>query len=352
MSNMKAALRQGPNNMVCRIIKKPELSEDGVLVKILHVGICGSDIARVKDDDPKWDKVVLGHEAVGVIERISNSASVKSVFKEGDKVAIIPLIPCQKCYFCKRGMYSSCTDYSFIGSRINGALSEYLVVDFKNLIKLPDDKDIEKYTFLEPLTVAIHAIYHTEIKFGKSAVVFGAGTIGLLIFQLLKDRTFYKVVMTDIDEFKLNISSQLGSVHNVNLVNESLDDYVKRNIDNNGIDEVFEVSGANTAKKDAIRIAKSGGSIILIGGSSEDISFNRETFELITRKELKLIGSWMSYSSPFPGNEWLSGIEMLKKNLIDTRPLITHRFRLENISDAFDIITGNTEKYCKLIIDI
>lgn len=352
MSNIKAVLRQGPNNMVCRTIKKPELSGDGVLVRILHVGICGSDIARVKDDDPKWDKVVLGHEAVGVIEGISNSASIKSVFKEGDKVVIIPLIPCQKCYFCKRGMYSSCTDYSFIGSRINGALSEYLVVDFNNLIKLPDDKDIEKYTFLEPLTVAIHAINHTEIKFGKSAVVLGAGTIGLLIFQLLKNRAFHKVVMADIDEFKLHIANQLGSVHNVNLVKESLEDYIKRNIDKNGIDEVFEVSGANTARKDAIHIAKSGGSIILIGTSDSDINFDRETFELIIRKELKLIGSWMSYSSPFPGNEWLSGIEMLKKNLIDTRTLITYRFRLENISDAFDMVTGNTEKYCKLIIDI
>jgi L-iditol 2-dehydrogenase/galactitol-1-phosphate 5-dehydrogenase len=349
---MKAVLRQGPNNMVCRTIKKPELSEDGVLVRILHVGICGSDVARVRDSDPRWDKIVLGHEAVGIIEKISNSASIKSVFKEGDKVAIIPLVPCQKCYFCNKGMYSLCTDYSFIGSRINGALSEYLVVDFNNLIKLPDDKDIEKYTFLEPLTVAIHAIYHTEIKFGKSAMVFGAGVIGLLIFQLLKNRTFYKVVMADIDEFKLNIASQLGSVHNVNLVNESLDDYIKRNIDNNGVDEVFEVSGANTAKKDAIHIVKPGGSIILIGTSNNDINFDRKTFELIIRKELKLIGSWMSYSSPFPGNEWLGGIEMLKKNLIDTKPLITHRFQLENISDAFNMITRNTEKYCKLIIDI
>jgi len=352
MVDMKAALRRGPNKMVCGTIKKPELSEDGVLVRILHVGICGSDIARVKDNDPKWDKVVLGHEAVGVIEKISNGASAKSIFKEGDKVAIIPLIPCNKCYFCKRGMYSSCTDYSFIGSRINGALSEYLVVNFNNLIKLPDDKDIEKYTFLEPITVAIHAIHKTEIKFGKSAVVFGAGTIGLLIFKLLKDRAFYKVVVADIDEFKLNIANKIGSVHNVNLVNESLDGYIKTNIDNNGVDEVFEVSGANTAKKDAIHIAKAGGSIILVGTSANDISFNRKTFELITRKELQIVGSWMSYSSPFPGIEWLSGIEMLKKNLIDPKPLITHRFRLENISDAFDMITRNTEKYCKLIINV
>ncbi|MCJ7665285.1 MAG: galactitol-1-phosphate 5-dehydrogenase [Actinobacteria bacterium] len=349
---MKAALRQGPNNMACRTIGEPELSENGVLVKILHVGICGSDIARVRDNDPKWDNIVLGHEAVGVIEKISNSASKKSVFKEGDKVAIIPLVPCQKCYFCKKGMYSSCTDYSFIGSRVNGALSEYLLVNFNNLIKLPDDEDIAKYTFLEPLSVAIHAIYRTDIKFGKSAMVFGAGTIGLLIFQLLKNRTFSKVIIADIDEFKLDIASQLGSLHNINLVNESLDDYIKNNTDNNGVDDVFEVSGANTAKKNAIHIVKPGGSIILVGGSNNDINFDMKTFELITRKELKLTGSWMSYSSPFPGNEWLSGIKMLKENLIDTKLLITHRFKLEDIGGAFDMITRNTEKYCKVLVDI
>lgn len=348
----RAALRQGPGKMECKTITKPELQEGKVLVKILHVGICGSDIARVRDIDKKWDKVVLGHEAVGEVEEISKSTSTGSLLKKGDKVAIIPLVPCKKCYFCMKGMYSSCQNYSFIGSRVNGALSDYLMVDPINLLKLPDDDEVEKYTFLEPLTVALHAVYKTDIRFGKSATVFGAGTIGLLMFQLLNNRTSYKVVMADIDEFKLAIARKIGSVHNVNLTCESIESYIRRNISVNGSDEVYEVSGANEAKKSAINLVRPGGSIILVGSSNRDISFDSKTFELITRKELKLIGSWMSYSSPFPGNEWSSGVEILKKGLIDTKSLISHRFKLKDIGNAFNMITGNTEKYCKVIIDI
>ena len=351
-SKYRIALRQGPGKMECKTITRPELQEGKVLVRILHVGICGSDIARVRDTDKKWDKVVLGHEAVGEVEEISKRASEGSLLKKGDKVAIIPLVPCRKCYFCVKGMYSSCQNYSFIGSRVNGALSDYLMVGPTNLLKLPEDNDIEKYTFLEPLTVALHAIYKTELRFGKSAIIFGAGTIGLLMFQLLNNMTSYKVVMADIDEFRLAIARKIGSVHNVNLTCESIESYIRRNININGSDEVYEVSGANEAKKSAIEIVRPGGKIILVGSSNRDISFDGKTFELITRKEIKLIGSWMSYSSPFPGNEWSGGVELLKRDLINTKSLISHRFKLKDISNAFNMINENTEKYCKVIIDI
>lgn len=349
---MKAALRQGPNNVICKEIKKPELLEDKVLIKMLHVGICGSDIARVKEDNARWDKIVLGHEAVGIIEDIADTTSRIYSLKIGDKVSIIPLIPCNKCYYCKNGMYYSCPNYNFIGSKTNGALSEYLLVKPSNLIKLPENEDILKYVFLEPLTVAIHAIYKTDIKFGKSSVIFGAGTIGLLIFQLLKNLASYQIVIADINDFKLDIARKIGSVYNINLTNGSLEDYIKRNIDDTGVDEVFEASGANSAKKDALHIVKPGGNILLIGTSNNNIEFDRETFERITSKELKLIGSWMSYSSPFPGNEWLSGIKMIKNNLIDTKSLITHRFKLKDIGEAFKIFTEGSGKYCKVIVDI
>ncbi len=348
----RAVFRQGPGNVKCMTVEKPKLQEGKVIVKVLHVGICGSDIDRVKDTNEKWDKVILGHEAVGEIEEISKSTSATYLLKKGDRVAIIPLIPCLKCYFCVKGLYSSCQNYSFVGSRINGALSDYIIIDPVNLLKLPDDDNIEKYVFLEPLTVALHAIYKTDLRFRKSATIFGAGTIGLLIFQILNNRNCYKVVTADIDTFKLAIARKIGSFHNINLIHESIEDYIRNNIDINGSDDVYEVSGANEAKKDAIKVAKPGGTVVLIGSSNKDVNFNGRTFELITRKELNIVGSWMSYSNPFPGNEWFSGIEMLNKDFIDTKSLISHRYKIKDINDAFNMISKNTEGYCKVIIDL
>lgn len=348
----KGALRQGPGRMECKKVTKPLLKEDKVLIKVLHVGICGSDIARVKDTDRKWDDVILGHEAVGVVEELSNNMSIESSFKEGDRVAVIPLIPCHKCYFCLKGMYSSCQNYSFIGSRVNGALCEYLVVDPANLIKLPEDSDIEKYALLEPLTVALHAIYKTNIKFGKYAVIFGAGAIGLLLFQLLKNLAQYEVVLVDIDKYKLSLAEELGSSHNINPANEILSDYIKNNIDCAGVDVVFEVSGANAAKTGAIEVLKPGGDMVLVGTSPEDAIFDGPIFELITRKELRLTGTWMSYSSPFPGNEWRTGLNILKDNLINLDTLITHRYKLCDISAAFKMILDGDNKYCKVLVSI
>ncbi len=351
-NTMKAALRQSPGKVICNNVRKPELDgSEKVLIKVLHVGICGSDISRVRDPDNKWNGRILGHEAVGIVEEVGGEVSIKSSLKIRDKVAIIPLIPCFECYFCKRGMYSSCQHYSFIGSRVGGALSEYILVDPKNLIKLPDDEDILKYTLLEPLTIALHTIYQANIKLGETAVIFGAGTIGLLIMQVLKNLAYNDLVIIDIDNFKLNLAKKLGSLHNINSNRESIDQYIKKNISSTGIDIVFEVSGAISAKQSAIQIIKPGGSIILIGTSNNDNIFDGPTFELITRKELKLIGSWMSYSNPFPGVEWQVGVEILKNNLIDIKSLITHSYRLDEIEAAFSMILNNAEKYCKVMIN-
>ena len=351
--SMKAAIRQSPGKVLCNNISKPELDgNQKVLIKVLYVGICGSDIPRVMDTDNKWNGKILGHEAVGIIEEVGSEVLIKYSLKTGDKVAIIPLIPCFECYFCKRGMYSSCQHYSFIGSRVEGALSEYMLIDPKNLIKLPDDEDIQKYTFLEPLTVALHAISQTSIKLGETAVIFGAGTIGLLIMQVLRNLAYYDLIMVDIDNFKLNLAKKLGSLHNINLTYESLDQYIKKNIGSTGIDVVFEVSGATTAKQNAIQITQPGGSIVLIGTSHHDIIFDGPTFELITRKELKLIGSWMSYSNPFPGSEWQAGVKILQSNLLDIKSIVTHSYKLDEIETAFNMILKNTEKYCKVMINI
>lgn len=348
---MKTAFKKGQKRIVCVETKKPDIrKDDDVLVKILHAGICGTDINRVRTVNKKWDSIILGHEGVGLIEKIGNK--VKS-FKIGEKVAIIPLIPCFNCKFCDEGSYSSCNNYSFIGSKVNGLFSEYISLNEKNLIKLPETVDIEKYIFLEPLTIALHSIYKANLKLGQSVTILGAGTIGLLIFQILRNLGMYDVVITDISKYKLKIAKKLGAHHCVNVAKDKLEEYIKKNICGFGVDVTFESSGSNDARNDSILVTKCKGNIVLIGTSPENVSFKGSIFELIIRKELILMGAWMSYSSPFPGLEWTTAIKILEQNLIDTRPMRSYRYKLTEVNEAFDIIFNSKEKrFVKVIIDM
>jgi len=348
---MKAAFKKGQKRVVCVEVKKPDIKkDDDVLVKILHAGICGSDINRIRTVNKKWDSKILGHEGVGLIEKIGNKVKF---FKIGDKVAIIPLVPCFNCKFCDEGNYSSCNNYSFIGSRVNGLFSEYISLNEKNLIKLPETIDIEKYIFLEPLTVALHSIYKANLKLGQSVTILGAGTIGLLIFQILRNLGMYDLVIADISEYNLKIAKKLGVHHRVNVAKDKLEEYIKKNICKFGVDVTFESSGSNDAKNNSILVTKSKGNIVLIGTSPENVSFKGNIFELILRKELVLMGTWMSYSSPFPGLEWATAIKILDQNMIDTKSMISYRYKLTKVNEAFDIIFSSKEKrFIKVAIDM
>lgn len=347
---MRAIVKTKDNLLSCIEIEKPTIKyPNEVLVKILYSSICGTDIDRIKSKDKKWDLKILGHEAIG--EVIKLGSKVDSL-KLGDKVAIIPLIPCYKCDSCLSGEYALCQNYKFMGSRINGTFTEYIVVNQKNLLKVNEDRDLYKYVFLEPLTVALHAIYKTKLNFGMRVAILGAGTQGLLILQILRNLGVYEILITDINAKKLEIARTLGADHCINVELQSVSDYVCKEFNKTGIDVTFEVSGSSVAKVDSISIAKQKGTILLVGTSPEDLKFKGKTFELITRKELILKGSWMSYSAPFPGIEWLSAKKVFENNIVNVEPIITNIFKLNDVTKIINSMLIKKDYSCKLIIDM
>jgi len=136
----------------------------------------------------------------------------------------------------------------------------------------------------------------------------------------------------------------------VNPTKESLEEIVAREFDEGGVDLVFESSGSSPAKKSAVTVAKGRGTILLVGTSPGDITFEAERFEQITRKELNLVGSWMNYSAPFPGGEWTTAVWLLDSGKIDAQALISHRFSLPDITDAFKMIFEGREPFTKVMI--
>jgi len=345
---LKAAIKVKPKQLQCVELQKPSVRNNEILIKVKSTGICGSDINRIASDDEKWNTVILGHEFSGIADEIGSDVYQ---FEKGDKIAVAPLVPCNNCSSCKKGNFSLCENYTFIGSRINGGFAEYVVVPVKNVIKIPDKLSFDKAAMLEPITVCLHSIGSVDQLIGKSVAILGAGTLGLILLQICKVMGVKQVVISDIVDEKLKIAEKLGANVCVNAKKNSVESIVKRQVEGNGVDLAIESSGHNSSRITAINITKGKGEIILLGTSSNDIKIEAEIFERIVRKEILLRGSWMSYSAPFPGDEWNIAIWLLEKGEVDVDLLATHKFPLEKIEKATDLIFNSNEMFCKVLIN-
>jgi L-iditol 2-dehydrogenase len=343
---MISALRNGLKTV--RPVEKemPQVSENEVLIKVAFAGICGSDIHRVSEDLDKWDSIVLGHEFSGTIEKMGDA--VKG-YKIGQKVSAAPLVPCHKCDACKEGNFSLCKGYTFVGSRKDGAFAEYVIFPAENLVPLSDDFPLIKGALIEPVTVCLHPILRLGNLLGKTVAVTGLGGIGLLAVQIFKSMGVKNIIVSDVVDEKIALALKLGATHGVNVLKENLSE-VAASL--GGAEIVFEASGTLPGKKSAIEIAKGRGTILLVGTNpSEEVRIDGVLFELISRKELNMVGSWMNYSNPWPGREWSIAAWMLETGMIQTDEIITHIFPLKEVESAFNVIYDRKEPFIKVVLE-
>ena len=260
----------------------PEIKhQDQVRVKIASSGLCGSDLPRIFKNGAHYYPITLGHEFSGYIDAVGSGVDD---LHPGDAVACVPLLPCFTCPECLKGFYSQCAKYDFIGSRRDGGFAEYIVVKRKNVFALPTDMSIEDGAFIEPITVGLHAFHLAQGCENKNVIIIGAGTIGLLAIQCAVALGAKSVTAIDISSEKLALAKSFGAM----------------------------------------------------------LTFNSlETFGKILRKELTVIGSWMNYSSPWPGQEWETASRLLTERKLSLEPLIAHRGSFESFAQAVRDIARN-----------
>ena len=332
---MKAGVLHSQQDIRYEEVPDPKIKSNEVLVKMRAVGICGSDIPRVLGESAHYYPIVLGHEFSGDVVKVGSD--VDSV-KTGDRVAGVPLIPCHVCSDCKKGNYSQCKNYTFIGSRIQGAFAQYVAVPENNVVKFDNSVTYEQGAFFEPSTVALHGIYCTDYKGGEDVAILGGGTIGLFAAQWAKIFGAKRVFVFDISEERLNLAKKLGVDVTINTGLKNFMDEPMNMTDGKGFGYIFETAGLNITMNMAFSLAAKKAGVCFVGTSARDLTFTAETFEKMNRKEFKLTGSWMSYSAPFPGKEW----DLTAKYFADGRlkfadELIYKQMPLANISDAFDL---------------
>lgn len=321
---MRTAYLNSTENISVVEVPTPVPQEGEVLVKVKACGICGSDIPRYFQGKVHFFPIVLGHEIAGVVEACGSNIHD---LQFGTKVAVVPLMPCQNCQFCSRGLFSLCEKYKFIGSSVNGGLATHIVLPRGNVYKLPANINLEDAVFFETATVALHAVDLLGDVNDYKVGVIGAGTVGLLCAQWL---TLLGAKVTLMARSLINEKSKCLGIPYISLANC---------VQEAQFDKVIDAVGEKESLQTAFNAVKKKGIVSVVGTPSSELAFTSHCWTLINRKELTIKGSWMGYSSPFPGSEWKRTEEALPSGKLRLAEILAHprRYSLEEVEKAFDL---------------
>lgn len=338
---MKAAVLHASNDIRYEEIPEPIVTSGSVKIRVHACGICGSDIPRVLGNAAHYFPIVLGHEFSGEIVEIGTDVTGFSV---GDRVVCAPLVPCFKCPDCAVGNYSLCKHYTFIGSRIYGGMAEYVVVPAQNAVKFSAERSYEEAALLEPATVGLHGVRCNDYKGGGYTAVVGAGTIGLFTAQWAHILGAKDVIFFDIDDDRLKLAEDITGLKGINTRSTSINDAIAELTQGHGFDYVFGTSGATASYLNCLELTANKAHVCFIGTPSSNISFSASQWELINRRELRVTGSWMSFSAPFPGQEWTAAAHFMGDGRLRCDRRMIHKlFPLEQCAQAFDCFKNPAE---------
>lgn len=329
---MKAIVMHAIKDLKVTEVKKPSPKADEVLLKIYAVGVCGSDIPRINKKGSHVLPIIPGHEFAGQIVEIGTNVTG---WKINDKATAAPLIPCNKCNWCKQGIYSLCEDYKYYGSRNNGAFAEYLAVKSANLVKLDKNLPYDWGATIDPAANAIHAFLRADVTKNDTLTVFGMGSIGLFAVQYAKVIGIKNIISIDVNDKKLEAAKESGANHVINSRKEDVSEKVKEYTNGEGSSVVFDMSGSPIAQVQALQVARKMGRIVYLGISNSNLDYPKDAVEKILREQLSIMGSWNSFSNPFPGREWTEAADLMSQRKLNPDKIITQKLELDDVPETF-----------------
>lgn len=341
---MKVAVMTAPKTMEWLERDIPETGENQVLIKLSHVGICGSDLhfyeeGRLGNWIPK-EPLTLGHEPGGTVVEVGKGVSS---LKVGDKVAIEPGVPCGVCEYCKKGLYNLCDNMSFmaIPEEREGVFSEYCAHPANMCYKLPDNMDTMEGALIEPLAVGFHAVQKSGAKVGQSALVLGCGCIGLVTIMVLKACGISNIYATDIIDRRLQKAKEVGAIEILYADKMDVVEYIN-SLPGGGVDLVFETAGNKITTLQTAKMIKKGGSVTLVG-MTPDSEINYDIGTLMS-KEAQL-HTVFRYRNLYP-----TAIEAVSQGDIPLKSIVSHVFDFKDVIEAMDFNSKNKNEVIKAVI--
>lgn len=343
---MKVAVMLGIGKMGFEERDIPEVKDDEVLVRLEYVGICGSDLHYYETgaigDYVVKPPFVLGHEPGGVV--VETGKNVKHL-KVGDRVALEPGKTCGHCEFCKTGRYNLCPDVVFFATPpVDGVFQEYVAHEADLCFKLPDHVSTMEGALIEPLAVGFHAAMQGEAKAGQTAVVMGAGCIGLVTMMALKAMGVSRVYVVDIMQKRLDKAMELGADGVINGSEVDAVETVMKLTEGKGCDLVVETAGTQITTVQAIHMTKKGSTIVLVGYSkSGEMTL---PMSLVLDKELTF-KTVFRYRHIYP-----MAIEAVASGKVNLKGIVTDIFSLDDVQKAMDYSVSNKSDVVKAVIKI
>lgn len=345
---MKAWVLHGIDDIRFEEVSRPEPTDSEVLVAVKAAGICGSDIPRIYKTGAHTHPLIPGHEFAGVVERAGAPARKKW---EGKRVGVFPLIPCRECAACRKQQYELCRNYSYLGSRRDGGFAEYVSVPKWNLIELPAEVSFAEAAMLEPMAVAVHAMRRVQLCQGDTVVVYGLGTIGMFLVMFLMDAGISNILAVGNKAFQRQLVHKMGLNEQAycDSREQTTAGWVRERTGGVGADVVFECVGRNETVAQSIGLLAPGGQACFVGNPYSDMALDKNTYWKILRDQLVITGTWNSFFTHEPDDDWYYVLDRLSRKQVSPEMLVTHRLPLAELERGLHIMRDKTEDYVKIM---
>jgi len=341
---MKALTLKEYGKFALEEVAEPALLPDCVLVAVKACGICGSDVHGMDGSTGRRQPpIIMGHEAAGVVTRIG--AAVTG-WQPGARVTFDSTVYCGQCDFCRQGRINLCENRRVLGVscgeyRQHGAFAQYVAIPERVLHQVPDSMPFEHAAMVEPLSIAFHAVRRAQPTAGNRAVVVGAGLIGLLLVQSLRLAGCAQIIAVDIAPGKLDLARTLGATDTVDSGKAGALERIIDLTDGRGADCVFEAVGIAPTVDLAIRSARKGSSVTLVGNVSPTVEF---PLQVCVTREITLYGSCASCG------DYPDCVKAIANGQIDVAPLISAIAPLEEGAAWFERLYRREPGLIKVVL--
>ncbi|NWF92790.1 MAG: alcohol dehydrogenase catalytic domain-containing protein [Syntrophaceae bacterium] len=346
---MKASVLIDDKEIRFEEVPEPHPGRGQVLVRVHWASICGTDLhIYLGEFKPRVTYPrILGHECSGVVESVGEGVSH---LREGDRVVVDPIIWCNRCPACLNGNNNACHFLKLIGVDVDGAFSEYVVADADKVFKIPEEMSLREAVLVELYSIGVHSTRRAMIEPGDRVVILGAGRLGLSVLEVIRQTGASWVCSVDILENRLEIAKRLGADLTINALKEDPCERILSITSGFGVDRVIEtvgtaveIKGREMPVEQAVRMARHGGRIVVMGMGSQSSPVFWKGF---VEKEIQLVGSRVTLGD-FP-----RALSLMSRGRFHPDLLISKEFGLEKTGEAFRLLEEQPDRYLKFLIRV
>ena len=324
-----------------RDMPKPAYNDNEVLIRIRKTAVCGTDVHIFNWDE--WSRktipvpMVTGHEFVGVIEELGDHVEG---YQAGERVSGEGHITCGYCRNCRAGRRHLCRNVVGVGVNRDGAFAEYLVIPKENVFRIADSISDDLAAIFDPYGNATHTALSFDLV-GEDVLITGAGPIGIMAVAICQHVGARHVVITDVNDYRLDLARKLGASHAVNVSRHSLSDIMTELGMSEGFDVGLEMSGVSSAFQGMLEVMNHGGKIAMLGIPPGEmaIDWSKVIFKGLVIKGVygrEMFETWFKMTSMLQGG-------------LDIAPVITHHFPVDDYEEAFEVMRSGQSG--KVILD-